>query len=285
MQVIAVRIALLLAATALLFRDYIGYIVENIVDQPQNAHGLAIPLLIALLVWLRREDFAAAIARGRPSAVGPVLMVFGVLAFALATWPFNYMQIRLLCIMLFVAAALLTCGGWPLLRQSIPIVLLLALAIPIGTRYYARAVILPETLTLQGVEMLLGALPGVITHLDGLDIHFSRGSARGVVAVGEPNRGASLLITMAAIIIYLVASRRRTLLQLAAVALFAGPIMLLANFLRLLCWGIWNVYVNTDPIAAFPRIVLPAASLVFVAAIIGLLMLLCDRLVVRETNT
>lgn len=279
---VLVRVLLLGAVLMLLFREYLWFIVESAVTQPQNAQAIAVPLLMGLLVWLRKADFIRAVRCGRSSPAGIVLIVAGIMAFAVATWPFNYLQIRLLTIVVISAGILLAAGGWPLLRRAVPLLLLLGLAIPIGTRYYARVIIVPETLTLHATTMLLDLLPGVSATLEGLDIFFERGGRHGVVALGEPSRGASLLLAGLAVQIFLVASRPRGVGAIVAFLLCFGPILLLSNLLRFAAWGVWSVTLEPDPWAEAPRLVTGAASIVLTALLTALVMAIGDALVVKE---
>ena len=78
------------------------------------------------------------------------------------------------------AGIVLSVGGWRVLWRCLPMLLLLLIALPTGTRYYAALVVRPETLTLQAVRASLDMLPGVMVSLTGLDLSAEQCAEHGL---------------------------------------------------------------------------------------------------------
>ena len=73
------------------------------------------------------------------------------------------------------------------------------------------------------------------------------------MALGEPRRGASLLVTYLVVGVCTVFTALRPTWQVAVLALLAGPIALLCNLLRFLCWGGIAIYMDFDAVSPWPR--------------------------------
>jgi len=229
-------------------------------SSPERVHALAVPILIALLIWLRRVELAEALSSG--SLWGVALLLVGLGLYALASWPFNYGYIRDIAILPVLGGAVVVTCGWRSLKVSLPMLLLVGLAIPLGYRIYARLIIRPETYTINAVAQALGLLPGFETDVRGVDIFFESGRGSGVVALGESNRGAKLLIAFAVVGVFVTFSRIRSVPRLVFVACTAIPVILFCNFFRLFLQAVIQVYIAPDPAACSARYLAAVASLV-----------------------
>jgi len=253
------RLAVLLALFAWLFRPELAGIVSHATASSEWVHVLLVPLLIGLLAYHRRIALAKSLSGG--SLWGIPVLIAGLGLYSAATWPFDYGYIRLVAIIPVLAGIVLVACGWGVFRLSLPMLLLAMLAIPIGDRIYARLIIRPETYTIGAVAAVLGRLPGVDAVVKGVDVFFDSGISSGVVALGQSNRGTRLLPAFAAVGVFVVFSRIRSVWRLTFVACMAVPVILFCNFFRLLCWAILQLYWADDPTSNLPRSVSAVLSL------------------------
>jgi exosortase/archaeosortase family protein len=253
------QLAVLLVLWVWAFRpEFVGFVVRGWVDS-NWAHALAAPFLILFLILRRRQCLAR--CRWKGSAWGLIGVLGGIILYAASIWPLNFGYTRDLATVPVLAGIVLGVGGWGVLRRTVPMLLIFLLSIPIGQRAYAAMIIRPETVTLTATRLALDRLPGVEVRLEGPDLHFARGDRRGVIALGESNRGAALLVTCAVIGVFVVFCHLRPFWQVVLLAAAAVPIMLLCNLLRLLTWGLVTVYAGTDPVSAAPRVAAAVVSL------------------------
>lgn len=223
------------------------------------AHGLVAPVAVVLLVLCRRGELAAALGRG--SYWGIPLLLLGFALFALSTWPWTYGYVRSVALIPVLAGAVLAVCGGRVLRLCVPMCLLLLLSIPIPPRIYSALIIRPETYTLTAARGMLDLLPGVDVELIGPDLDVRAGEYSSTVAPGEPHRGAALLMTYVVVGVFVVFSRVRPMWQVVIMAALAGPVSLLCNLARIVCWGLLTVYVRPDSLSSWPRVIAALASL------------------------
>ncbi len=258
-RVAVAQLFILLMVTVGVFEAELRLAVQEFVTGGEWCHGLVAPVLILLLVWQRRE--ALALARTRGSGWGLVLLLGGLGFFALNLWPVSYAYTRALAFVPAVAGLVVATCGWRILRWCGPMLLILVLSLPLGARQTAALIVRPEMYAIAAAEMVLKQLPGVTVARDSVDLDFKRGSEQGTVALGEPRRGASLVVTYLVVGTCVIFAQPRSLGQTVFLGLVAGPLALLCSFLRLVLWGLANIYVTSDPGSAVPRALSAVGSL------------------------
>ncbi len=263
-----VKLALLLALFVWMFRPELLRITSGALRSAERVHALVIPVMILLLVWRRQRTLTECLTKG--SAFGPLLVVAGLFLYAATTWPFSYGYARDIAMLPVLAGVILAASGRRALKPCLPMLLLFALAIPIGGRIYARLIIRPETYTMKLTAAAVGKLPGVDTTLKGADVFFETGSTSGVVALGRSNRGARLLSAFAALGAFIVFSKIRSPWRLLVIAVAAVPIVLICNLFRFLCWAMLDVYAVADPAALMPQNLSSVLSLLLAYALFTL---------------
>ncbi|MHC5002722.1 MAG: archaeosortase/exosortase family protein [Planctomycetota bacterium] len=251
-------------------------------SRPDSAHALAIIVMIGILVVQRRRLFADVCGPGSPW--GLVLIILAIAGHALLTWPFSFAYPRFLAVVPALAGAVLAVGGWRTLIHALPMLLLVLIAIPIGTRYWASLIIRPETITLDAVRISLDMLPGVTVDLTGLDLTYERGGSRGTIALGEPRRGATLLLAFLTVGVFVTFIRVRPLWKVAVAALAAAPLVLLANYARLLIHGVVTIVIGADPLSPLPRAVATVLSLLLAYGLFVGLLAILDALVIEPAR-
>ncbi len=206
-------------------------------------------------------------------------MGFGLYAFSI--WPLSFKQLQNVIMLPVLAGALLAVGGRRVAKLCLPMLLLVALAVPIGERMYASLIIRPETYTLSTTRFVLDKLPGVSVERVGPDLLFARGQDTGTIALGEYSRGARLLVASVAVGVFVVFSRVRPVWQVVVMALLAGPIALFCNLVRMFAWGATTIYGGFGPLNGVPRAVSMLASLVLAYVLFALFCVVLDNLVIE----
>ncbi len=270
-RIVLLQLLVLLALMVPLFASMSVGMASVIVSDYEASHALAVPSMILLLCWLCRADISIALAAQRGSYWGVAFILLGLLMYAMLSWPFAFGYPKRLSLIPLIAGVILAIGGWRLLRLSVVMLLLVAVAIPIGTRYYAFAVIKPETMTLAICARLLDVLPGVMVAGKGLDLTYVYQGAEGSIALGEPFRGASMLLAYLTLCIFVAGARIRPWWQLVVLAGIAIPVVLFCNLLRLFVFGLVTIYGATGSVSTTPRVAATIISLVFCYILFGLL--------------
>jgi exosortase/archaeosortase family protein len=249
----------------------------------QEGLTIALPLALVVLIVLRAPLFRVGLTKG--SWAGVALTMAGIGWYALATWPVNYALLRLVALPIILAGLVLTVAGGRVFKHSMPLLMILALALPIGPRLYAAVIIKPETATLHLTRVVLDRLPGVEVWLRGSDLLYMYGGSPGAIALGEPYRGMDLLGAYTLIGVFVVFARVRPFWQIVMAVIAAGPIILLANFIRILTWGLVTIYGRAGPTSEFPRDLAIAASLLMAYGTFGLWCFILSRLVIEEDES
>jgi len=228
-------ILLLLAVVAaiIVFHDTLLNLVDRWSRQEEYSHGFLIPIVVAWLLWTRRDAVRGAI--GRPSWSGLVLVVVALLMNLIG----QLSAIFILSQVGFVVALIgivLAVGGYPLLRVTlIPIVFLL-FAIPLP--YFVDALL---TLQLQLISSELGAffisVFQIPVYLDGNVVDLGNYK----LAIVEACSGLRYLYPLLGLSFLAAYLFRAPIWQRAVVFLSAIPITIVMNGLRI---GMVGVLVN-----------------------------------------
>jgi len=237
----------------------------------EKAHALVVPMAILALIYCRREALAEKPMNS--SGWGILFLLAGIGVYAVTTWPFDYGYVRNLAMLPVLTGIILVACGWRVLKLSIPVLLLVALAVPVGSRLYASLVIRPETITISTTAKLLDLLPGVQAWVKGTDLFFAAKDSSGIVALGETNRGSRLLLTFAVIGAFVAFSRIRSSWCLIGVTAAAVPIVFFGNFFRFLSWAIIDIYAKVHPTSAVPR---NLSAIFAILVVYGLLAFVCE---------
>jgi len=239
-------------------------------ESGEAAHALVAPVAILLFIYCRYQSPPGNLNKG--SRWGIVLLLTAFAMYAATTWPFSYGYVRNIAMVPALAGVVLVSCGWQTLKLSLPVLLIALLAIPIPSRINARLIIRPETYTIAAVTTTLNRLPGIDTVAKGVDLFFSSEHHSGIVALGESNRGARLMLAFAMMGVFVLFSQIRSIWRMITMALAAVPIVLFCNYFRLLCWALIVIYTSIMPPSTLPRNISTVCSL-FVAY--GLFVLVC----------
>jgi len=259
---VIIKLVVLCCLVLWMFWPEVASIISGTTSSSERVHSLIVPFAILLLIFLRRKALTKKLVQG--SAWGLLFIIGGLVLYTIATWPFSYGYVHDLAMIPVLAGVVLVACGWRVLKLSLPILLLVMLSIPIGVRIYARLIIQPETYTIGLTAAIIDMLPEVDTVVNGVDLTFKSSRGSGVIALGESNRAARLLLTFAVVGVFVVFSERRTLRRIIMIGFAAIPIILFCNFFRFLCWSILAVYSRFDPLSPFPRMCSAICALLMV---------------------
>ncbi|MBN1845630.1 MAG: archaeosortase/exosortase family protein, partial [Sedimentisphaerales bacterium] len=174
---VLLQIAILFGLSVCVFWPEMKLRYPRVSESSDMAHVAALPLAMLLLALLRKSSLQQGI--GKNSAWGIGLVLLGLAFHALATWPFSYGYARDLAVLPVWSGIVWVCGGRTLWRRTLPLVLLVFLAVPVGSRVYARLIIRPETYTIAATTKCVEVLPGVQASMHGTDIWYSSRNAEG----------------------------------------------------------------------------------------------------------
>lgn len=277
-----IQLLVLLAACVLAFLPEMRAILDAAARDWEAAHLFAAPVLIMVLLYQRRHELTRQLSR--PSVWGLLVIILSLAVWLFSTWPFNYAYPRRLAMVPAVAGVVLAVGGWRVLKLCLPMLLILMIAIPTGSRYYAFLIIKPEQYTLEAVRGTLDSLPGVLVSLNGLDLSYLHGSDTGMIALGEPVRGASLLLSFLTIGVFVTFARIRPFWQIVVMAIAGAPVVLFCNYARLLILGLVTIYGRTEPLSFAPRVTAVVLSLVLAYGVSVLLLWVLGKIIIDETG-
>lgn len=227
---VTVIAASLLAGFAVLaavagFHGALAELVHRWSTQEEYSHGFLIPLIVAWLLWTRREALRASL--GRPSWTGLALTVIGALMNVIGQLSaiFVLSQAGFVATLFGIALAL---GGYSLLRVTfIPIAFLL-FAIPLP--YFVDSIL---TLRLQLISSELGAavirLFGIPVYLDGNIIDLGNYK----LAVAEACSGLRYLFPLLSLSFLAAYLFQASWWQRAIVFISAIPITIFMNGFRI----------------------------------------------------
>jgi len=248
---VVLQILILLALSVWVFWWEVVFMYRLVRNSTDMAHVAAMPVAIFVLILSRKKELQKCITRG--SIWGIVLILTGLFLYAAATWPFSYGYVRDLALIPVWAGIIGICGGRKILKRSLPMLLLVFLSIPLGSRMYAQLIIRPETYTIAATAKSIDLLPEIEVTVSGTDIFYTSEHSEGAIALGESNRGARLLLCYAAIGVFVVFSRIRSFGRVFMVALSATGVIFFCNFLRLFCWALMVIITNAEPVDAWPK--------------------------------
>jgi exosortase D (VPLPA-CTERM-specific) len=150
-------VAVLAGVAFAAFSGALGELLHRWTTQEEYSHGFLIPVVVAWLIWARRDAIGASI--GRPSWLG-----LGFIALALIMHLISELSATfILSQVAFVVALLgivLAAGGYSLFRVTVVPIVFLLFAIPLP--YFVESIL---TLRLQLISSQLGALLITLFHI------------------------------------------------------------------------------------------------------------------------
>ena len=217
--------ALVVGALAWAYAPTLGYLEGVWARDPNFSHGyFVVPIALAIL-WIRRDSLPVGRARPRWWGLGLLAAILGVRSLFYAR---NEPWLEDATLVPAVACLALAFGGWPLLRWSLPAILMLAFMLPLPASVNAiLAYPLQRLATLGSCQLLQGL--GLPVLAEGNKILV--GSEE--LEVARACNGLSMLLSFLTLVSAAAILIRRPLLDKAVLLAGAIPIALASNVLRI----------------------------------------------------
>ena len=268
-KIASLQVMILMILCGWLFYPEATRIMAQVISSSDAVHSLVAPLAILLLLYCRRDRLVKAMAKG--SFGGLALLVPGILLYAACRWPFDFGYARCLAILPLLAGIILLIMGWKAFYATLPLLLVVLLAIPLGSRLWSTLIIRPETVTIATASAILDLLPGTQCVVQGTDLFLTHESDATAVALGESNRGAQLLLAYLLIGVFVAYSQQRSAGRIAFLAFAAIPVVFACNLLRFLTRGLLVHLTDLPPTSSWFR---NSAAVISLLAAYGLFLFL-----------
>jgi exosortase len=220
-----VRIGLMTALIALLYRFVLTDLAKDWWNEPALSYGMLIPPLAAYIAWLRRDLTLAAGAS--PTSKGLLLVAFGCVMFLLGKLGVEFFLMRTSFVVLLAGLTWTFWGIRRLQTLAFPFVLLATMVPLPGTVY--NSVSAPLQLFASDLSSRLVQGIGISIYRDGNIIQLASTSL-GVAEACSGLNSLSALMVASLLLGYLVCSRLRTKI---ALFLLAIPLAIAVNILRI----------------------------------------------------
>jgi exosortase len=238
-----IAVGAVITAYLLLYGELLADLVGVWIHDENYSHGLIVLAVIAYLVWRRRSDIAA--LELKPSGLGFVIVLGGLLTLLIATAGVEFFLMRLSAIGVLVGIVL-SLAGWPALQVLLFPLLLTAFLIPLPpVLFYRIAFPLQLLATKFGVVVL--QLVRIPVLREGNIIALSQATLE-VTEACSGIRSLVSLLALAAIYGYFTDSRTGPRLL---IALLSIPIAIIANGLRIAGTGIAAQYLGPSVATGF----------------------------------
>ena len=206
---------------------------------PQYSHGPLVPLFSLYLLWRQREEAEA--WWGPPRWGAALGLLVAVLLLRAVAGRLLFHQLDAVALQLSLAAVVLGCGGWCLLRRSAAAIGFLIFMVPLPYELERNVGEPLKVAATVGSTFLLQTL-GQPALRDGHIILM--GEVR--LGVVDACSGLKMLVTFAAFSVGAVLLMRRGRFEKLMVLLGIIPIAIVSNILRITATGLSHVYVR-DP--------------------------------------
>ena len=228
----------LLALLTLLYGHVVAKLAQQWFEDPNYSHGFFVPLSSVLLLWMSRKSWMAKPIE--PSVAGFFFVIAAMALLVVGTLGAELFLPRVsLC--LLIGGLVLYFAGWPLLRAVLAPWLVLFLMIPLPAIVF-NEVAFPLQLLASHLACSLLRLMQVPVLQDGNIIVLST-MTLDVVEACSGLRSLMSLITVA--VVYGLFFERKVWMRLLLV-LFAVPVAVLANALRITLSALLAQYVNHE---------------------------------------
>ncbi len=228
-----------------LFHNEIGGIVERWLKDSSWSHGFLIPLFS--LYFINQHKDGILNIRTKPSYLGLVFLVCGIVFYLLNIIHFGYGYFRPLGMIAVLGAVVLFLGGWRLVRYAWLPVGFLVFAVPLPQRYYVLLTMPMRKLAAQVAAFLLGLVSELETIVNGVVINvvYKGEQLKPPLNVAEACSGMRLLMAFLALGVAMAYLHYRPVWQRIILLATTVPIAIFCNIVRVTVTGF--IYVMIDP--------------------------------------
>lgn len=300
-----VKIAVVSALLAILFRHEIGQIVRLWIIDPSWSHGFLIPLFSLYFLYRKRREILAleyvrdplgerlagrrpvplVAGQTRPNYLGLILLL-AALAFYIfnVVSPAGYGYFRPLSMIAAFGAVVLFLGGWRLLACTwLPIVFLI-FAVPLPRRYYVGLTLPMRQAAATVSAVLLNLVGGIEARVSGvvIDIVYQGRSLEPALDVEEACSGMHLLMAFAALGVAMAYLHERPWWQRIVLLVSTVPIAIGCNIVRVTATGFIYVWAGPEYAQGVYHDLLGLAMLPLAFGLYGLLARFMSSLFVED---
>jgi len=240
-----VKIVLVAGLFYFLFQREINGIVSQWVENPNWSHGFLIPFFSLYFMNQRKHELLN--VPMRPSWLGLVLLVCGILFYPLNLVHFQYGYLTPLGMVATLGAIVLFLGGWELVRHLWLPVGFLIFAVPLPERYYVRLTMPMRHLAAQVAGGLLNLVGDVQATVGGvvIDVIYKGQHVEPALNVADACSGMRLLMAFVALGVAMAYLHYRPIWQRAVLLASTIPIAIFCNIVRVTVTGF--IYILLEP--------------------------------------
>ncbi len=227
------------------FRHEVETIVGRWLSDSSWSHGFLIPLFSLYFINQRKERILG--ARLKPSYMGFLLLLCGILFYPFNIVHLQYAYLRPIGMIATLGAVVLFLGGWGLIRQTWLAIGFLVFAVPLPQRFYKELTIPMRQLAASVASAVLSVVPALQATATGVivDVVYKGEPLEPPLDVAEACSGMRLLMAFLALGVAMAYLHERPMWQRAILLASTVPIAIFCNIVRVTVTGF--IYVLLDP--------------------------------------
>jgi exosortase len=281
-----IKVIIIAVLFGLLFRQEINSLVFRWQGDSSWSHGFIIPIFSLYFIYRKKDQLLA--LQTKPNYIGLVLMIFGLLAYALnmavASLRIGYASPIL---MIFVLASIvLFLGGFRLFKLVWVPIAFLIFAVPLPQGYYVRMTMPMQKLAAETSTVLLNFVSRVEATTVGtmIDVVYKGQRVEPPIDVAEACSGMRLLMAFVALGVAMAYLYQRPLWQKLVLLAATIPIAILCNIIRVVITGFIYVFIKQEYAQGVYHDLLGLAMLPLAFVLYGALDWFMSKLFVDETE-
>ncbi|MHC4555901.1 MAG: exosortase/archaeosortase family protein [Planctomycetota bacterium] len=228
-----------------LFRNEIEGIIRRWLTDSSWSHGFLIPLFSLYFINQHRSEILN--LRTRPSYLGLVFLICGILFYPFNIVHLQYGYLRSLDMIATLGAIVLFLGGWHLVKYTWLPIGFLMFAVPLPDRYYKALTIPMRQWAATVASGLLNLVPELEATANGvvIDVFYKGKPLEPALDVAEACAGMRLLMAFLALGVAMAYLHYRPLWQRIILLACTVPIAIFCNVVRVTVTGF--IYVLIHP--------------------------------------
>lgn len=242
---IYIRILIIGGLFVYLYRNEINGVVYQWIADSNWSHGFLIPLFSLYLINRHKTEILN--VQTKPSYLGLLLLVCGIVFYPLNVVHFQYGYLGPVSMIATLGAVVLFLGGWKLVRHTWLPIGFLIFAVPLPVRYYVKFTMPMRHLSAKVAAVLLDMVGSIEAAASGAVINvFYKGQRLDPpLDVAEACSGMRLLMAFLALGVLMAYLHERPKTQRIVLLASTIPIAIICNIVRVTAAGF--IYVLIDP--------------------------------------
>ncbi len=279
-----VKILILGVLFGFLFRSEIDDIVSRWVTDSSWSHGFLIPLFSLYFIDQHKQEILN--HRTRPSYLGLVLLICGILFYPFNIVHLQYGYLRPMVMIATLGATVLFLGGWHLVKYTWLPIAFLVFAVPLPQRYYNSLTDPMRRWAATVASGLLNLIPDLEASATGkvIDVFYRGQSLEPALDVAEACSGMRLLLAFVALGVAMAYLHERRLWQRLVLVASTVPIAIACNIVRVTVTGFIYILIHPEYAQGIYHDMLGMAMLPLAFGLYGLLALFMSNLFIDESD-